>query len=115
MVLVLYLTVRLFRKSWNSSMVMTAIFNGPSQCAASVPDLKRLLEDLNVYSGYLVARGYKEDSIKFHLANMANRSRENLLVGSASKSSHFVLPLVTSLHPSTTILSKLSKEAFQDA
>ena len=46
---------------------------------------------------------------------MANRSRENLLVGSASKSSHFVLPLVTSLHPSATILSKLTKEAFQDA
>ena len=75
----------------------------------------RLLHDLNLYSGYLIARGYKEESIKFHLANMANRSRENLLEGSFSNSSKFVLPLVTTLHPSTTILSKLTKEAFLDA
>ena len=40
-----------------------------------------LLHHLNLYCGYMVARGYDENSVKFHLSNMANRSREMLLNG----------------------------------
>ena len=74
-----------------------------------------LLTSLNLYSGYLIARGYDEESIKYHLANMANRSRISLINGDFGKSSSFILPLVTQLHPAITVLSKVTKKAIQDA
>ena len=40
-----------------------------------------LLASLNIYSGYMMARGYKEDSIKLHLSAMANRSRSMVVRG----------------------------------
>ena len=74
-----------------------------------------LLTSLNLYSGYLIARGYNEESIKYHLANMANRSRLSLIHGDFRKSSSFILPLVTKLHPAITVLTKVTKKAIQDA
>ena len=74
-----------------------------------------LLLDLNLYSGYMIARGYQEDSIKYHLACMANRSRDILLRGQYQKHRSFIVPFVTSLHPSTTMLTPLVKQAIQEA
>ena len=71
--------------------------------------------DLNRFSGYLISRGYQEHSIKVHLADMANRSRDLLLTGDYKKKEGFVLPLVTKLHPATTVLTPLVKRAFDDA
>ena len=74
-----------------------------------------LLHHLNLYCGYMVARGYDENSVKFHLSNMANRSREMLLNGDYRPAQNFILPLVTSLHPATTVISRLAKSAIQEA
>lgn len=46
---------------------------------------------------------------------MANRSRDQLLRGEYHKASTFMLPFVTTLHSSTTILSKLVKSSFSEA
>ena len=74
-----------------------------------------LLQDLNIYCGYMCARGYKESSIKYNLATMANRSRALLLQGHYHKPPSLVVPLVTDLHPSTTILTKVTKQSFGEA
>ena len=74
-----------------------------------------LLSDLNVFSGYLIARGYKEDSVKQYLANMANRAREMLISGEYRRDDKYVMPLVTSHHPATTILTSVVKKAFDSA
>jgi len=74
-----------------------------------------LLQDLNIYCGYMCARGYKESSVKYNLATMANRSRSLLLQGHYHKPQSFVVPLVTALHPSTTILTKVTKQSFDEA
>ena len=74
-----------------------------------------LLQDLNLYCGYMCARGYKESSIKYNLATMANRSRVLLLDGHYHKTSELVVPLVTALHPSTTVLTKVTKQSFEEA
>ena len=65
-----------------------------------------LLRSLNLYSGYMVARGYNPDSVKYHLAAMANRSRISLIKGDYKRPSTFILPMVTKLHPAITVLSK---------
>ena len=46
---------------------------------------------------------------------MANRSRSMLLTGQYRKQDEFVLPLVTKLHPATTILTTVVKKAFEVA
>ena len=74
-----------------------------------------LLSSLNLYSGYLIARGYKEDSVLYHLAATANRSRSSLICGQSRKNNSFVLPLVTNLHPATTVLSKIARNALEEA
>ena len=74
-----------------------------------------LLQDLNHYCGYMLARGYKESSVKYNLAMMANRSRDLLLKGHYHKPSSLVVPLVASLHPSTTVLTRITKQSFNDA
>ena len=74
-----------------------------------------LLNDLHLLSGYMIARGYQETSIKYHLANMTNRSRSILLKGQYQKHRSLVLPLVTTLHPSTTVLTNLAKKSLQEA
>ena len=74
-----------------------------------------LLQDLNIFCGYKCARGYKESSVKYNLATMANRSRSLLLQGHYHKPQSFVVPLVTALHPSTTILTKVTKQSFDEA
>ena len=74
-----------------------------------------LLASLNEYSGYMVARGYEEDSIKFHLSAMANRSRNMVLKGEYRPPPQFSVPFVSTLHPATTILSKLVKNSFSQA
>ena len=74
-----------------------------------------LLASLNEYSGYMVARGYKEESIKFHLSAMANRSRNMVLKGEYRPPPQFSVPFVSTLHPATTVLSKLVKTCFSQA
>ena len=74
-----------------------------------------LLKDLNRFSGYMIARGYQEDTIKYHLASMANRSRTLLLTGQYQQHRDFVLPLVTSLHPAITMMTPLTKQVFREA
>ena len=74
-----------------------------------------LLQSLNEYSGYMVARGYREDSIKYHLSSMANRNRIMVLNGDYKPASKFAVPLVSTLHPATTVLSKLVRESFSQA
>ena len=74
-----------------------------------------LLQDLNHYCGYMLARGYKESSVKYNLAMMANRSRSLLLKGHYHKPPSLVVPLVTTLHPSTTVLTKVTKQSFNEA
>ena len=59
--------------------------------------------------------GYQEDTIKYHLASMANRSRTLLLTGQYQQHRAFVLPLVTSLHPAITMLTPLTKQVFREA
>ena len=46
---------------------------------------------------------------------MANRSRSMILKGEYKAVSKFVVPLVTSLHPATTVLTKLVKKIFEEA
>ena len=73
-----------------------------------------LLASLNKYSG-MVAKGYNEDSIKFHLSAMANRSRHMVLKGEYRPPPQFSVPFFSTLHPATTILSKLVKNSFSQA
>ena len=74
-----------------------------------------LLQSLNLYSGFLLARGYNETTIKFHLAAMANRDRMATLSGQYKKKSRLTIPLVTDLHPSLLCLSNLTSEFFSAA
>ena len=74
-----------------------------------------LLRDLNLFSGYLVSRGFDEKSVKTHLASMANRSRRLLISGDYKKESTFIMPLVTQLRPATTVLTPVVKKAFSSA
>ena len=74
-----------------------------------------LLLSLNLYAGYLIARGYNPTSIKYHLCTMANRSREVLLAGGYKPREEFILPLVTELHPAITVLSKIAKTFLEEA
>ena len=53
--------------------------------------------------------------MKYHLANMANRSRLLVLKGDYRPPPKFVVPLVSSLHPATTVLSKVVKSSFSRA
>ena len=76
---------------------------------------QELLLDLNRFAGYLISRGYQEHSVRRHLSDMANRSRSMLLTGQYRKQDEFVLPLVTKLHPATTILTTVVKKAFEVA
>ena len=62
-----------------------------------------------------MARGYNELSVKYHLANMANRSRLQVLKGEYKPAPKLVVPLVSSLHPATTILSQVVKSTFTSA
>ena len=66
-----------------------------------------LLNSLNLYSGYLVARGYQDTSIKFHLASMANRDRMSMLSGQFKPKPKLTVPLVINLHPAITCLSTM--------
>ena len=74
-----------------------------------------LLEDLNRFAGFIIARGYEANSVKYHLAAMANRSREELLNGVKNSSRDFVIPLVSTLHPAITVLTKLTRQEFKGA
>ena len=71
-----------------------------------------LLNSLNLYSGYLIARGYQEKSIKFHLASMANRDRMGMLKGDFKPKPKFIVPLVADLHPAITCLSTMVSSSF---
>ena len=66
-----------------------------------------ILNSLNLYSGYLIARGYQEKSVKFHLASMANRDRLGMLSGQFKAKPKLTIPLVTNLHPAITCLSTI--------
>ena len=66
-----------------------------------------LLNSLNLYSGYIIARGYQEKSIMFHLAAMANRDRIGMLSGQFKPKTRLTVPLVTDLHPAITCLSSM--------
>jgi hypothetical protein len=74
-----------------------------------------LLGALHEYSGYLVARGYDSSSVKYHLSNIANRSGLKVLNGEYRPSPKFAVPLVSSLHPATTILYQVVKSSFSAA
>ena len=74
-----------------------------------------LLNSLNLYSGFLIARGYREQTIKFHLAAMANRDRMATLNGQFKQKRKLTIPLVTDLHPSLICLSKMTREYFSEA
>jgi hypothetical protein len=74
-----------------------------------------LLSSLNIYSGYLIARGYQEKSIKFHLAAMANRDRVGMLTGQFKPKPKFTVPLVADLHPAITCLSTMVSSSFSKA
>ena len=74
-----------------------------------------LLQSLNLYSGYLIARGYQEKSIKFHLASMANRDRIGVLSGQYKPKPRLTVPLVTNLHPAITCLSSMVPDSFSTA
>ena len=71
-----------------------------------------LLNSLNLYSGFLIARGYQEKPIKFHLASMANRDRVGMLSGQFKPKAKFKVPLVTDLHPAITCLSSMMSSSF---
>jgi hypothetical protein len=66
-----------------------------------------LLEALNEYSGYLVARGYNVISVKYHLANMANSSTPMVLRGEYKPPQKLVVPLISSVHPAASVLSQI--------
>ena len=74
-----------------------------------------LLHSLNLYSGFLLARGYNETTVKFHLAAMANRDRMATLSGQFKKKPRLTIPLVTDLHPSLLCLSQITSEFFAAA
>ena len=74
-----------------------------------------LLQSLNLYSGYLIARGYQEKSVKFHLASMANRDRMGVLTGQYKSKPKLTIPLVTDLHPAITCLSNTLSTTFSSA
>ena len=74
-----------------------------------------LLHSLNLYSGYLIARGYQEKSVKYHLSCMANRDRTALLLGQYKPKPKVTVPLVTNLHPAITCLSSIVPQSFSPA
>ena len=74
-----------------------------------------LLHSLNLYSGYLIARGYQEKSVKYHLSSMANRDRTALLHGEYKPKPKVTVPLVTNLHPAITCLTKMVPQFFSPA
>ena len=74
-----------------------------------------LLTSLNQYSGYMIARGYREESIKYHLSAMANRSRHMVLRGEYKPVQQFSVPLVSTLHPATSVLSRFGRNSFSEA
>ena len=74
-----------------------------------------LLDALHEYSGYMVARGYDEQSVKYHMAAMANRSRLKILRGEYKPPPKLVVPLVSNLHPATTVLSQAVRSSFSAA
>ena len=74
-----------------------------------------LLNSLNLYSGYLIARGYQEKSVKFQLASMANRDRLGMLSGQFKPKPKLTVPLVTNLHPAITCLSSMMSTSFSSA
>ena len=74
-----------------------------------------ILNSLNLYSGYLIARGYQEKSVKFHLASMANRDRLGMLSGQFKAKPKLTIPLVTNLHPAITCLSTMMSTSFKSA
>ena len=74
-----------------------------------------LLNSLNLYSGYLIARGYQEKSIKFHLSAMANRERFDMLSRQFKPKTKLKVPLVTDLHPAITCLSSMMSTSFSTA
>jgi hypothetical protein len=63
----------------------------------------------------MIARGYREDFIKYHLSAMANRSRSLVLKGEYKPTPKFAVPLVSTLHPATTVLSKFVRDSFAEA
>ena len=69
-----------------------------------------LLLSLNNYAGYLVARGYQEQPVKYHLAAMANRDRSGVLRGLYKKNPQVCVPLVTNLHPTIVMASSTMKK-----
>ena len=74
-----------------------------------------LLNSLNLYSGYLIARGYQKKSVKFQLASMANRDRLGMLSGQFKPKPKLTVPLVTNLHPAITCLSSMMSTSFSSA
>lgn len=63
----------------------------------------------------MIARGYSEQSIKYHLSTMANRSRSALLNGDYHPPDKFTIPLVMNLHPATTVVSKFMRLSLEEA
>ena len=58
----------------------------------------------------MVARGYRVDSIKFHLSAMANRSRSM----EYKPYNQFSVSLVSTLHPATTVLSHMARNSVSE-
>ena len=76
---------------------------------------QELLSSLNLYSGFLIARGYQEKSVKYYLASMANRDRVGVLNGMYKPKPKLTVPLVTDLHPAITTLSDTMSTTFSSA
>ena len=72
-----------------------------------------LLQSLNKYAGYLIARGYDEQSIKYHLTQMANRDRVALLNGDYKPKPKLLIPMVVDLHPAITALTTMVSSNFR--
>ena len=72
-----------------------------------------LLQSLNLYAGYLLARGYQELSIKYHLSALANRNRMGILKGHYRNPNNVAVPLVVDLHPAVTCLSAIMTDTLQ--
>ena len=108
---------------WKFSMNLSHPSSGLSHLAQLVSNHNHnlhsndndMLASLNEYSGFLVARGYREESIKFHLSAMANRSRSIVLNGDYKHIPKFAVPMVSTLHPATTVLTKVVRTCFSEA
>jgi hypothetical protein len=51
-----------------------------------------MLNSLNLYSGYLIARGNQEKSVKFNLASKANSDRLGMLSGQLKAKPKLTIP-----------------------